>query len=319
MLFQDPPDHTRLRGLVSKAFTPRAVEILRNEIAGIVEQLLDKVKGEQTFDLMATLAYPLPVLVICELLGVAEQDRYRFGAWSRALGEGFDNMSNQDPEVLRRGNEAAAGLTEYFLELVEARRKEPRDDLLSGMIAAEEKGDRLSEDELLATCVLLFFAGHETTVNLIGNGTLALLRNPDQAELLRKRPELLPNAVEELLRYDSPVQRTGRTVISDVEIGGLSLHPGQRVNLLIGAANRDPRQFPDPDRLDVTRGNAAQHLSFASGIHYCVGAPLARLEAQLAIGALLRRYPHLRVATDRPRWRRTFVLRGLESLPVAAA
>jgi pimeloyl-[acyl-carrier protein] synthase len=201
---------------------------------------------------------------------------------------------------------------------VQTRRNKSSDDLLSGLIAAEEQGDRLSEDELLSTCVLLFFAGHETTVNLIGNGTLALLRNPEQFERLRSNPSLLPNAIEEFLRYDSPVQRTGRTVLEDVEVGGWQLHPGQRVNLLVGAANRDPLQFPDPDRLDVARPNASQHLSFASGIHYCVGAPLARLEAQLAIGALLQRVPSLRLATDTPSWRRTFVLRGLVSLPVAA-
>ena len=185
MLFQDPPDHTRLRGLVSKAFTPRAVEILRGEIDAIVARLLDGVRGKSTFDLMAEVAYPLPVLVICELLGVPEADRDRFGVWSAALAEALDNLTMHDPEVLARCNEAATGLTEYFRDLVRIRRSAPRDDLLSGLIAAEEQGDRLTEDELLATCVLLFFAGHETTVNLIGNGTLALLRHPRELERLR--------------------------------------------------------------------------------------------------------------------------------------
>jgi len=319
MLFQDPPDHTRLRGLVSKAFTPRAVELLRAQIQDIVDNLLNKVKDKPTFDLMTDVAYPLPVLVICELLGVPTEDRDRFGKWSAALAEGLDNLTFNDPDVLARGNEAAAGLTDYFRQLVRTRRNRSSDDLLSGLIAAEEQGDRLSEDELLSTCVLLFFAGHETTVNLIGNGTLALLRNPEQFERLRSAPSLLPNAVEEFLRYDSPVQRTGRTVLDDVEIGGWPLRPGQRVNLLVGAANRDPQQFPDPDRLDIARPNASQHLSFAAGIHYCVGAPLARLEAQLVIGALLQRFPRLRLTTDAPAWRRTFVLRGLVSLPVAVS
>jgi pimeloyl-[acyl-carrier protein] synthase len=317
MLFQDPPDHTRLRGLVSKAFTPRAVEILRGEIDAIVARLLDGVRGKSTFDLMAEVAYPLPVLVICELLGVPEADRDRLGVWSAALAEALDNLTMHDPEVLARCNAAATGLTEYFRDLVRIRRSAPRDDFLSGLIAVEEQGDRLTEDELLGTCVLLFFAGHETTVNLIGNGTLALLRHPAELERLRAEPALLPNAVEELLRYDSPVQRTGRTVLEEVEIGGHVLQAGYRVNLLLGAANRDPSQFSDPDRLDVTRPNASQHLSFASGMHYCVGAPLARLEAQLAIGALLRRFSDLRLAIDAPAWRRTFVLRGLTALPVS--
>ena len=280
-------------------------------------RLLDGVRGRSTFDLMAEVAYPLPVLVICELLGVPEADRDRFGVWSAALAEALDNLTLNNPEVLARCNAAATGLTEYFRDLVRIRRSAPRDDLLSGLIAAEEHGDRLTEDELLGTCVLLFFAGHETTVNLIGNGTLALLRHPVELERLRAEPALLPNAVEELLRYDSPVQRTGRTVLEEVEIGGHVLQAGYRVNLLLGAANRDPAQFSDPDRLNVTRPNASQHLSFASGIHYCVGAPLARLEAQLAIGALLRRFPDLRLAIVSPAWRRTFVLRGLTALPVS--
>jgi cytochrome P450 len=316
MLFRDPPDHTRLRGLVNKAFTPRAVEALRMHIEAIVERLLDKQHGKRAFDLLGDFAYPLPVLVICELLGVPEEDRGRFGAWSAAVGQGLDNLGMGEPEVIRRGNEAATGLSEYFRGLIRARRGSPVDDILNGLIAAEEQGDRLSEDELLATCVLIFFAGHETTVNLIGNGALALLRNPAELARLRRMPELLPNAVEELLRYDSPVQRSGRSVLEDVEVNGRVLHQGERVNILIGSANRDPAQFKDPDRLDITRANASQHLSFAAGIHYCVGAPLARLEAQLALGALLRFAPELRLATDNPAWRATFVLRGLAALPV---
>jgi hypothetical protein len=317
MLFRDPPDHTRLRGLVNKAFTPRAVDALRQKIEALVAELLAKQKGKDSFDLISQFAYPLPVFVICELLGVPPGDRYRFGAWSAAIGANFDNLGVADEDLKRRGNEAAEGLTEYFRELVKKRRGQPTDDILQGLITAEEQGQRLTEDELLATCVLIFFAGHETTVNLIGNGSLALLRNPGEAQRLRQNAALMPGAVEELLRFDSPVQRTGRTVLQDVEVSGRLLHAGERVNVLVGAANRDPAQFPDPDRLDVTRANAAAHQSFASGIHYCVGAPLARLEAQTAIGALLREAPNLRLATDRPEWRKTFVLRGLVSLPVA--
>jgi cytochrome P450 len=257
------------------------------------------------------------VLVICELLGVPAQDRGRFGEWSAALARGLDNLSATDSEFIMHGNAAASGLTDYFRGLIAARRRTTGSDLLSALIAAEEAGDRLTEDELLATCVLLFFAGHETTVNLIGNGTLALLRHPDQLQRLHAKPALIGNAVEELLRYDSPVQRTGRVASEDLEFNGIFLRRGDRVNMLVGAANRDPAQFADPDRLDITRPNAAQHLSFAAGIHYCVGAPLARLEAQLAIAALLRRAPTLRLVDERPTWRSTFVLRGLQSLQVA--
>lgn len=316
MLFRDPPDHTRLRGLVNKAFTPRAVESLRQHIDAIVHALLARQRGRPSFDLVNEFAHPLPVLVICELLGVPPEDRDRFGAWSAAVGQGLDNLGMSDPEVVARGNEAASGLTDYFRDLIRRRRGAVHDDILNGLIAAEERGDRLSEDELLATCLLIFFAGHETTVNLIGNGTLALLRNRAELERLQRNPALIPGAVEELLRYDSPVQRSGRTVLDDVEVNGHFFHQGERVNVLIGAANHDPAQFPDPDRLDVTRANAAQHLSFAAGIHYCVGAPLARLEAQLALRALLQFAPDLRLATEQPAWRATFVLRGLASLPV---
>jgi cytochrome P450 len=316
-LFRDPPDHTRLRGLVSKAFTPRAVENMRQSIEAVVEELLDGVRGERSFDLMARFAYQVPVLVICDLLGVPPRDRQRFSTWSAALAAGLDMLTVPDPERLRLGNEAAAGLTEYFRGLAEERRSAPGDDLLTGMIQAEEAGDRLTTDELLATCTLLFFAGHETTVNLIGNGTLALLRHRDQLERLAASPELAAGAVEELLRYDSPVQRSGRLALEDFELNGRVYRAGWRVNLLIGAANRDPRQFVDPDRLDITRANAAAHLSFAAGIHYCVGAPLARLEAQLALTGLLRRYPNLRLVTTQPAYRPTFVLRGLGALEVA--
>jgi cytochrome P450 len=316
-LFKDPPDHSRLRGLVSKAFTPRAVDRLRHSIEHLVEELLDAQRGRASFDLMSTFAYQVPVLVICELLGVPEADRGLFADWSAAVAKGLDIIVVPEPEALRLGNEGAAGITAYFRELIQARRKKPGDDLLSGLIQAEEAGDRLSEDELLATCALLFVAGHETTVNLIGNGTLALLRDRAAFERLRDNPSLIGSAVEELLRYDSPVQRVGRVALEDVELNGRFYPAGQRINMLVGAANRDPAQFPDPDRLDVGRANASQHQSFAAGIHYCVGAPLARLEAQLAIVALLRRYPNLRLVDEHPKWRPTFVLRGLSALEVA--
>jgi cytochrome P450 len=316
-LFQDPPDHTRLRGLVSKAFTPRAVDNLRQKIDAIVARLLDQQQGQNSFDLMGGFAYQVPVLVICELLGVPQADRGRFTEWSAALAKGLDILSMADQDAVQRGNAAAAGLTAYFRDLVGVRRRQPSDDLLTALIAAEEAGDHLTENELLATCVLLFFAGHETTVNLIGNGMLALLRNPSEQERLRREPALMPGAIEEMLRYDSPVQRTGRVALEDLELNGRFFQQGQPVSMLLGAANRDPDQFADPDRLDVSRANANQHLSFAAGIHYCVGAPLARLEAQLAIAALLRRYAQMRIIGEQPAWRPTFVLRGLRALEVA--
>jgi pimeloyl-[acyl-carrier protein] synthase len=316
MLFLDPPDHTRLRTLVMRAFTPQAVELMRAAIQQTVDELLDRVQERGHMDLLAEFARPLPVRVICSLLGVPPADRERFGGWSEAIAKALDFSYDLPPEAAERANQAAAGSNAYFRELAARRRAEPGEDLLSALVQGEG-GERLTEDELLATCVLIFFAGHETTVNLIGNGLLALLRHPDQLERLRADPALAPTAVEELLRYDSPVQRTGRTALAEVELAGLRLQPGDRVIVLVGSANRDPAQFAEPDRLDVGRRDN-HHLSFGGGIHYCVGAPLARLEGELALNSLLQRLPGLRlaVAPDALSWRQTFVLRGLEALPV---
>ncbi|OLC16101.1 MAG: hypothetical protein AUH29_06210 [Candidatus Rokubacteria bacterium 13_1_40CM_69_27] len=316
MLFQDPPDHTRLRTLVSKAFTPRVIEGMRGHIQQIVDRLLDDVKGKGTMDVVADLAYPLPVNVICEMVGVPAGDRERFGQWSHDIARSLDAIAFPDPEIVERANRAEDGLNDYFHELVAERRRAPRGDLLSALIAAEEAGDRLSTEELFATGILLFIAGHETTVNLIGNGTLALLRHPDQMRRLREDPSLIASAVEELLRYDSPVQRTGRIVYEDVVIDGKTIPKGSLTVGLLGAANRDPAHFPDPDRLDITRG-ATHHLAFGWGIHFCLGAPLARLEGQIAIGTLLRRLPRLALAAEHLEWRETSTLRGLQRLPVA--
>jgi cytochrome P450 len=315
MLFLDPPDHTRLRTLVSKAFTPRVIEARRSHIRQLVEGLLDEVRDLRSMDLMARLAYPLPVMVICELLGVPDEDRDRFHDWSFALALALD-IAAATPAVVEAGNAAAAGLTDYFRDLIRERRRAPRaGELLSELIAAEEQGDRLSEEELLATCVLLLFAGHETTVNLIGNGTLALLRHPDQCARLRAEPDLIQGAVEELLRYDGPVQRTGRVLSEDAELGGTTLPAGARVVVVLGSANRDPARFPDPDRLDVARADN-RHLAFGGGMHYCLGAALARAEAQIALETLLRRFPKLELG-GAPEWRPSALLRGLQSLPLA--
>jgi cytochrome P450 len=316
MLFRDPPDHTRLRALVGKAFTPRVVETLRPRVQAVVDQLLDRVAGAGCMDVIEDLAYPLPVTVISELLGVPVGAADQVKAWSRDVARALDAIALPvAPEVLEAGRRATRGMVDHFGRLAGERRRRPGADLLSGLVEAEEAGDRLTERELLATCVLLYVAGHETTVNLIGNGLLALLSHPGEWERLRAEPALLPGAVEELLRYDGPVQRTGRTAASDVEIGGVPIPAGTLVLGMLGAANRDPAQFEEPDRLDVTR-EEPRHLAFGAGIHYCLGAALARLEAQVAIGTLAGRFPDIHLAAERPAWRPSSTLRGLESLPV---
>jgi hypothetical protein len=316
MLFRDPPDHTRLRGLVSRAFTPRVIEGLRGQIQGVVDRLLGRVERRGHMDVIADLAYPLPVTVICDMLGVPEGDHEQMRDWSSDIIRSLDAIGiPSDDSIVERGRVGRRGIAEYFRALLPGRRGHPRADLLSSLIAAEEQGDRLTEGELLATCVLLFIAGHETTVNLIGNGLLALLRHPAELERLRAQPALLGSAVEELLRFDSPVQRTARITNAEVEVGGKTLPAGAFVVTAIGAANRDPRHFPDPDRLDVGR-TENRHIAFGFGIHFCLGAPLARMEGQLALGALMRRMPKLRLAGPDLEWRESSTLRGLKALPV---
>ena len=316
MLDRDPPDHTRLRSLVSKAFTPRVVEGLRPRIQRIVDDLIARAEAAGSMDLIEEFAYPIPVNVICEMLGVPVEDHERFRGWSLDIARGLDSiLLPPESEVPRRSGAARHAIGEYFRELIAERRASPRGDLLSALIAAEEAGDKLSEDELLATCILLLIAGHETTVNLIGNGTLALLRHPDQLRRLRENPGLIGSAVEELLRYDGPVQRTARIPSADVRFDGLTIAKGEMVMPFIGAADRDPAQFPDPDRLDLTRTDN-RHIAFGWGIHFCLGAPLARVEGQIAISALVQRLPKLALATDRPEYRQSLTLRGLTTLPV---
>jgi pimeloyl-[acyl-carrier protein] synthase len=317
MLDRDPPDHTRLRGLVSKAFTPRVIERLRPHIQQIVDGLLDKVEREPGMDLIEQFAYPLPVIVICEMLGVPVADHERFKGWGLDIARGLDAiMLPPDSPVAERSMVARRALAEYFRGLIAERRAQPRDDMLSGLIAAEEAGDKLSEDELLATCILLLVAGHETTVNLIGNGSLALLRHPEQRKRLQADPGLITTAVEELLRFDGPVQRTARIPSEDVTIGGKTIGKGEMVMPFIGAADRDPRQFPEPDRLDLGRADN-RHIAFGWGIHFCIGAPLARVEGQIAINTLLKRRPKLVLATATPEYRQSLTLRGLSHLPVS--
>jgi cytochrome P450 len=313
LLLQNPPDHTRLRGLVHKAFTPRMVEQLRGTIQQITDQLLGQVQDAGQLDLIADFAYPLPVTVIAEMLGVPEEDRDIFHRWSDALARSLD--LTDDPAVYNCASVAAAEFTDYLRDLTDRRRVAPTDDLLSALVAVEEAGEHLTADELYATSALLLVAGHETTINLIGNGTLALLRHRDQLDLLQRQPGLIKTAIEELLRYDSPVQMTSRMVLEEMTYKGHAFQRGQEIAFMLGAANHDPAVFANPHKLDITR-EKNPHLSFGGGIHYCLGAPLARLEGQIAIQTLLRRLPKLHLATAQPVYRDNYVLRGLEDLPV---
>jgi cytochrome P450 len=315
-LFLDPPDHTRLRGLVSKAFTPRVVEQLRPRIQQIVDELLDAVAANERIEVIEDLAYPLPVQVISEMLGVPHADREVFKGWSRVLAQGLDPTPTMDSEQLARQIEASTAFTDYFRALIAKRRRDPADDLLSALIAVEERGDTLTEPELLSTCILLLIAGHETTVNLIGNGLLALLRDSDAMARFRDDPSVEKTSIDELLRYDPPVQMTSRILLDDYEVGGVVMRKGESAVLLLASANRDAAEFDEPDRLDLARATN-RHLAFGYGIHYCLGAPLARVEGQIALSALVRRFPGISLVTQTPSYKENIVLRGLAELPVA--
>ena len=313
LLFMDAPDHTRLRRLVAKAFTPRCIEQLRPRIAELTEDLLAPLREAGRFDVIGDFAYPLPVTVICELLGVPTADRDLFRTLTRDMAAVID--LDATPEEYGRAAGAVLTFTAYLVPLFEQRRREPNDDLISALVAAEEAGDHLSAAELLTTVMLLLVAGHETTMNLIGNGLLALLRHPDQLHLLRAHPELMPGAVEELLRFDTPFRRVARIALDDAIVDGQQVRAGERVIAMLHEANHDPAVFPSPDVLDIAR-DARHHVSFAAGAHFCLGASLARVEAQVALAALIE-LPGLQLATHGPTWRPIQTLHALESLPVA--
>jgi cytochrome P450 len=318
MLQQDPPDHTRLRGLVVKAFTARRVEDMRPRIQHVVDQTIDRIAGHGHMDLIEDFAFRLPVTIICDMLGIPEEHREVFYTSSRDGGRLLDPVPLTKAEI-EQANASNAMAQMYFQQLFELRRRDPGDDLTTQLVQAEEDGSKLSNEELTANIILLFGAGHETTVNLIGNGLLALHRNPDQLALLKASPDLMTNAVEEFLRYDSSVQLTGRVALEDIDdLGGKKIPKGESVLCLLGSANRDPAVYPDrPDRLDITRPKI-RPLSFGGGIHLCLGAQLARIEAEVAIATLLRRLPDLRLDdAENPEWRPTFVLRGLKRLPAS--
>ncbi|MEU4833025.1 cytochrome P450 [Streptosporangium sp. NPDC023615] len=315
LLNSDPPDHTRLRRLLSRAFTPRRTESLRPRIQEIADGLVDAMAGRERADLLDEYAFPLPIVVICELLGIPAGDRDDFRAWSTTLVSAA--LTEED---VRRRSAANRDIHAYFAEIIAARRAEPRDDMVSALVSARDERELLSEPELISALTLLLVAGHETTVNLIGNGVLALLTHPGQLRLLRERPELLPSAIEEFLRYEGPVERaTLRFAAEDMEIGGVAVPRGSVVHVALGAADRDPRAFTAPDVLDITRADN-HHLAFGHGIHFCLGAHLARLEGRIAFETLLRRLPGLRLACapSELSWRGNgSIIRGLRSLPVS--
>lgn len=311
MLMVDPPDHTRLRALVSKAFTPRMIEQLRPRIQQIADELLDAVQARGTMDLIADFAVPLPITVISEMLGIPTAVRQQFRTWTQTI---VDEQPEQEARM-----SALKAFLHYIQTLLEEKRRHPGSDLISGLVQAEEHGDMLGENELIATIFLLIIAGHETTVNLIGNGTLALLQHPDQMRLLQHDPTLIASAVEELLRYTSPVSLSDeRWATEDISLYGQTIRKGELVYAALTAANTDAQRFHNPEALELTR-QENQHLAFGKGIHFCLGAPLARLEGQIALSTLLGRLPDLHLASDpeQLRWTRNHMLRGLTSLPVA--
>jgi cytochrome P450 len=313
MLFRDPPDHTRLRNLVSKAFTRRAVESLVPRIEELTRELADSIEEQSEVDLVQAIAYPLPIAVICELLAIPVEDRTQFHEWSRQLSGVVDLVA--DEKIIARGAQAAAFFLGYFDELVPRRWNDPGDDLVSALVSAEDEEGRLSHDELLSTCVQLVFGGHETTQNLISNGMFALLRTPTQLAALREDPSLIRGAIEEMLRFDGPAQLAARWARADVELGDRTVRDGELVLCLVGSANRDPAAFDEPDTFDIARSDI-KHLTFGAGIHFCLGAPLARLEARIVVDHLVRRFPGMMLKSQTPEYRPILALRGLAELPV---
>ncbi|MBV8753219.1 MAG: cytochrome P450 [Hyphomicrobiales bacterium] len=316
-VFKDPPDHTRLRGLMNRAFTPRAVEALRPNIERIVDDLIDAIVARGAADLIADFAYPLPASVIMDMLGVPRSDLAVMKVWSDDIAL-FVGIARATPDKYAKAQTGTREMAAYFRRLVAERRKAPREDMISALIAAEEHAQHLTEDEIVASCILLLFAGHETTANLIGNGVLAFLRHPGELAKLRARPELAGSAVEECLRYDGPSGALARVVAVAHEMGGRRLKPGERVYAWMNAANRDPRRFAEPDRFDIERPDN-RHLTFGHGAHFCLGAPLARLEAQIAFPRLFERLQGLELTTDKFESMDSLILRGVKKLPVRFA
>lgn len=313
MLFMDAPSHTRIRGLASYAFTPARVSVLREQIQEVMDSLMDGLRGRREIDIMADLANPLPAIVTARMLGVPTSDHRQLKAWSADFAEMLGNFQH-NPNRIDQILQTVQGLTDYFHHAILRQCENPTPGLIDAFANAEIDGDRLSEEEIIANCVVTMVGGQETTTNLIGNGLLTLFRHPEAKEQLASDPALLPSAVEELLRYESPSQHTGRIAPADVEMGGKTIRKGQAVLAVMAAANRDPERFPNPDALDLTRSDN-RHLAFGWAAHFCFGAPLARIEAQIAFGSILRRFVNLRLDTDSLEWRFNLGLRGLKALP----
>lgn len=314
MLFMDPPSHTRLRSLASYAFSPGRVAVLRSHIREIVSRLLDAVQSKGEMDIIRDLGEPLPAIVTAEMLGVPLDDRHHLKSWSADFAEMLGNFQH-NPEHAARMLRAVQNMTVYFRDTIRRMKDHPQEGLVHSLMAAEVNGDRLSEDEVIATCIVTMVGGLETTTNLIGNGVLTLLHNPAEVKRLQEDPALIPTAVEEMLRYESPSQHTGRIAAQDVELGGKVIQKGQAVMAVMAAANRDPDRFPDPDRFDIGRTDN-RHLAFGYAAHFCFGAALARAEGQEAFEAIIRRFPDLELQPSRLTWRNNLGLRGLTALPV---
>jgi len=314
LIFMDPPEHTRLRKLLNKGFSPAAVEGLRPQVEAIVDQMLKPLRRGSEVELIREFANPMPVRIILDMLGIPQELRDTFVNWSRAIAV-FRGNPNRTVEEARAAQDALIELTEFFRKTVAERRRNKAGDLISLLIDIEEEGEVLTEEELYAQCIALLFAGHETTRNLIGNGMYTLLRHPQETAELREKPEMIRSAVEEILRYESPVQFTARVLKEDIEVCGQQIRKGWTVLCMLGAANRDPKQFRDPNQLDLKRLNN-QHLAFSAGLHFCIGAQLARLEGQIAILNLVQRFPEMQLTGPRPEWAPTFGFRGLKSLSV---
>lgn len=314
LIFMDPPEHTRLRKLLNKGFSPVAIEALRPQVEKLVDHMLKPLKPGMEVDLLSEFAYPMPVSVISEMMGVPEALHGTFADWSRAIAL-FRGSPNRTVEHARAAQDAMLNLTEYFRKTVEERKRNGGNDLISLLIGIEEEGEVLTEEELYAQCIALLFAGHETTRNLIGNGIYTLLQNPEQAAALRENPGMIRSAVEELLRFESPVQFTARVLKEDIEVCGQNIPKKWTILCMLGAANRDPKRFKEPNKLDLQRLNN-QHLAFSAGPHACIGGQLARLEGQIAILNLVQRFPGMKLTGPRPEWASTFGLRGLKYLRV---
>lgn len=313
MVYMNQPDHKRLRMLVSKVFTPRIVENHRPYIKETVNDLLNEVQNNKSMDVVTDFAFPLASLIIAKILGVPAEERYQFRDWSLSLIQTIDFRRSR--KELADGNVTSMKLIDYFKELIEIRKRNLEDDLISMLIKEEQQGDKLTDEELLATCILLVIAGHETTVNLISNSVLALLNHPNQLNKLKENPSLIERAVEEFLRYESPTQMIARIASEDIEINDVTIKKGEHVYLLLGAVNRDPKTFINANVLDITR-NPNPHLAFGYGIHFCIGSTLARIEAQIAIQTLLERMPNLQLATPELQWRKLIGFRSLDALPI---